>query len=71
MFSSDFAIHFFYPLFFGNHHAEEVKSWPRGYKPFFIFSSAEHKIVGILTFISRINTTSERPKARIFFIRIF
>ena len=25
-------------------------------------------IVGILTFISRINTTSERPKARNFFI---
>ena len=48
-------------------------------KLFFILNSAEHKlillinvkmptIVGILTFISMINTTSERLKARYFFI---
>ena len=50
---------------------------PRGYKTFFILNSAEHEIypahvkmptiVGILTFISMINTTSERLKARNFF----
>ena len=56
-----------------------LKSSPRGYKTIFILNSAEHKIillinvkmptiVGILTFISMINTKSERPKARKFFI---
>ena len=49
----------------------------RGYKTFFILNSAEHEfillinvkmptIVGILTFIGMINTTSERLKARNF-----
>ena len=52
---------------------------PRDYKTFFMLSSAEHEfillinvkmptIVGILTFISMINTTSERLKARNFFV---
>ena len=51
----------------------------RVYKTFYMFKSAEHEIyllihvkmpsiVGILTFISMINTTSERIKARNFFI---
>ena len=43
---------------------------PQGYKTFSILNSAEHKIypaiVDILTFISMINTTSERLKARNF-----
>ena len=46
------------------------------YKTFFMLNSADHKIypahkcknANILTFISRINTTSERLKARNFFI---
>ena len=46
---------------------------PRGYKTFFVLSSAEHKIysatiVAILTFISMIKITPERLKARNFFI---
>ena len=51
---------------------------PRGYKTFSMLNSAEHEIypahvkmptiVGILTFISMINTTSERLKAKNFFI---
>ena len=54
---------------------------PRGYKTFSMFNSAEHiilfillinvkvpTIVGTLTFISMINTISERFKARNFFI---
>ena len=56
-----------------------VRTWPRGYKTFFMLNSAEHKIypahnvkmptiVGILTFISRINKTFERLKASNFFI---
>ena len=52
-----------------------VMTWPRGYKTFFMLNLAEHKIyhaqftiVGILTFINKINTTSERLKARKFFI---
>ena len=51
---------------------------PRGYKTFSMLNSAEHEIypiqnvkmptiVGILTFISMLNTTSERLKARNFF----
>ena len=56
-------------------------AWPWGYKPFFIqvLNSAEHEIfllinvkmptiVGILIFISRINTPSERFKAKNFLI---
>ena len=54
-------------------------TWPCGYKTFFMLNSAEHEIypackdkmptiVGILTFISMINTTSERLKAKNFFI---
>ena len=55
----------------------------RGYKALFMLNSAEHEvypahncckiptIVGILTFISMINTTSERPKARHFICRYF
>ena len=53
--------------------------WPRGYKTFSCSTQLSTKfillinvkmstIVGILTFISVINTTSERLKARIFFI---
>ena len=45
--------------------------WARGYKKFFVLNSTEHKfilLVGILTFISMINTTSERLKAKNFFI---
>ena len=55
-----------------------TESWPWGYKTFFMLNSAENKIypahnvkrpiVGILTFMSRINTTSERLKARNLFI---
>ena len=56
-----------------------LEAWPRGHKTFFMLSSAEHElypaqnvkiptIVGILTFISMINTTSERLKARTFLI---
>ena len=52
--------------------------WPRGYETFFMLNSAEYieillinvkmpTIVGILTFISMINT-SEKLKARNFFI---
>ena len=52
---------------------------PRGYKTFFILNSAEHEIillrnvkmptiVGILTFLSMINTTFARHKAINFFI---
>ena len=53
------------------------ESRPRGYKTFFVLTSAAHEIypahkclkcVGILTFISMINTTSERLEAKIFFI---
>ena len=51
-----------------------VASRPRGYKTFSMLNSAEHEIypankfkmpanVGILTFISMINTTSDRLKA--------
>ena len=52
----------------------------RGYKTFFMLKSIEHKIyhahkcfkmpaiVGFLTFISMINTTSKSLKAREFFI---
>ena len=58
---------------------QAAKAQARGYKTFFMANSAEHKfillinvkmptIVGILTFISMINTTSERLKARNFFI---
>ena len=64
---------------FSNVHVQlfsEVRS--RGYTTFFILNSAEHEIYpahkclnannfGILTFISMINTTSERLKARNFF----
>ena len=53
---------------------------PHGFKTFSILNSAEYEIyllvnvkmptiVGILTFISIINTTSERFKARNLFIR--
>ena len=58
-------------------HAIIVKR-PRGYKTFSMLNSAEHEIfhahvkmptiVGILTYISTIKTTSERLKARNFFI---
>ena len=53
---------------------------PRGYKTFFMLNSTEQKkitmlinvkmptVVGILTFISMINTTSEDLKARKVFI---
>ena len=54
------------------------RSWPPGYKKFSMLNSAEQEIypvinvkmpiVGILTFISRINTTSERLKAKNFLI---
>ena len=55
-------------------------AWPRGYKTFSMLNSAENEIypadnvkmptiVGIFKFISMINTTSERLKARNFFIR--
>ena len=55
-----------------------IKIWPRGYKKNFVPNSTERKfillinvkmptIIGILTFISMINTTSERLKARHFF----
>ena len=55
---------------------------PRGYKTFSMLNSAEHEIypahnvkmptiVGILTFISMINTISERLKARNFFICLY
>ena len=58
---------------------KQTKARPRGYKTFLIVNSAEHKfillinvkmptIVGIFTFISMINITSERLKARHFFI---
>ena len=55
-------------------------TWPRGYKTYLSCSTQVSikfivlinvkmsTIVGILTFISMINTTSERFKARIFFI---
>ena len=53
------------------------KNWSRGYKTFFVLNSTEHgiyhviyvktpTIVGILTFISVINTTTESLKARKF-----
>ena len=53
--------------------------WPQGYKTFFMLNLAEHEMypannvkmptsVGILTFISILNTTSERLKARNIFI---
>ena len=56
-----------------------IRSRPRGYKTFFMLNSADHEIypvhnvkmptvIGILTFISMINTTSERLKAIYFFI---
>ena len=53
----------------------EIVIRPRGYKTFFILNSAEHefnllinvKIVGILTFVCMINTTSERHKASRYF----
>ena len=52
---------------------------PRGYKTFSMLNSAGHgfillinvklpTVIGILTFTSMINTTSERLKARNFFI---
>ena len=55
------------------------KAWPRGYKTFFHAPQLSTKfillinvklptIVGILTFISMINATSERLKARHLFI---
>ena len=56
------------------------ESYPRGYNTFSMLNSAEHEIyillinvkmpiiVGILTFISMINTTSERHRARNIFI---
>ena len=58
------------------------EAWLLYYKTFFILNSAEHEIdsaqivkmttiVGILTFISRINTTSERLKATYFFICLY
>ena len=45
----------------------------QGYKTFFMLNSAEHEIypvyvVGILTFIGMVNTTSERLQALTFFI---
>ena len=40
------------------------KTWPIGYKTFFMLTT----IIGILTFISMINTTTERLKQRCFFI---
>ena len=54
-----------------------LEAWPRGYKTFFALNSTKHKcilvknvkmqtIVGILTFISMISTTSGSLKARIF-----
>ena len=57
-------------------------SWPRYYKTFLCSSQLSSKfillinvkmptIVGILTFISMINTTSERLKARNFFICLY
>ena len=58
------------------------ESWPRGYKTFSVLNSASTKfillinvkmptIVGILTFISMINITSERLKARNFICMYF
>ena len=44
-----------------------VRTRPQGYKTFSLLNSAEHEIVGILTFFSMINTTSERFKAIHFF----
>ena len=67
-----------FPLQFCNHlDQEEGESWPRGYKTFSCSTQLSTKvillinvkmptIVGILTFISMINTTSERLKARNF-----
>ena len=52
----------------------DLSNLARGYKTFFMLNSAEHEIypaqtiTGILTFSSLINTTSERLKARHFFI---
>ena len=56
-----------------------MANWPRGYKTFSCSTQLSTKlillinvkmptIVGILTFISMIKTTSERLKARSFFI---
>ena len=56
-----------------------LKAWPRGYKKISCSTQLSKKflllinvkmptIVGILTFISMINTISERLKARNFFI---
>ena len=56
-----------------NSYKEVFFSWPGGYKTFFMPNSAEHEIdlyiivkmptnVGILTFITRIYTASERFK---------
>ena len=56
------------------------RNWPLCHETFYMLNSAEHEIypahkrfkmptiVGILTIISMINTTSERLKARNFFI---
>ena len=57
-------------------------SWPRCYKTFFILNSAEHEIillinvklpaiVGNLTFISMINTTSERQSKTLLYLFLF
>ena len=49
----------------------ELEAWPRGYNTYSMLNSAEHQIfpnvkmptvVGILTFISMINTSFERLK---------
>ena len=56
-------------------------AWPRGYKTFSMLNSAEHEIypalnvkmptiVGILTFISMINTTSKRTLETSSFVSI-
>ena len=56
-----------------------IVAWPQGYKTNFMLDSVEQEIyplinvkmltiVGILTFISMIKATSERLKARNFFI---
>ena len=44
------------------------KSWFQGYNIFMLSSTEHETIVGILTFISMINTTSESLKARKVFI---
>ena len=52
---------------------DDCTTWPRGYpqlstKFILLMNVKMPTIVGILTFISMINTTSERLKARNFFI---